>query len=482
MNNKNISSRYFIIVLALLIIIGFNFIPAPEGLSNISMRVIGIFLGCLLLWFTISIDWPSLLCILLIGFLPINTFKQVFAQSFGNETFVFLLCTFLCTYTLAQTPFLKRCAIFFITCKLAKKGSWYFVCLFFASVLFIGSFISPTVLFVVFLPILEEIYKVLKIEKGEKCGAMLMMGLAFCTSISSGMTPIAHVFSTMAMGFYKEATGEVISYNSYMAFAIPVGILCAIIMILIFRFILNPDMSKLKNLDIEFLKKDLKKADKREILCILVFIFVVLLWVLPSLLKDIFPQFYKVINSFGTAMPPLIGAICLSIITVENKPLLNFSEGIKNVPWPALIMTAGTLALGTALSNDDVGIKQFLSNTLSENLVGVSPIILVLVFTLWASIQTNLSSNIVTVTVVSNVALPFLLASDNIVNTASVLSIVGMMSSFAFATPPSIPHIALAGSSGWTTVGQVFKYGFTLMIVSILLAVFLGYPIASSLM
>ncbi|MDE6357845.1 MAG: anion permease [Eubacteriales bacterium] len=480
MSNKKTLSRNLIILLSFLIIIGVSLIKPPEGLNNLSMRVLGIFLGCLLLWFTISIDWPSLLCILLIGFLPINTFKQVFAGSFGNETFVFLLCTFLCTYALSKTLFLKRCAIFFLTSKLAKKGSWYFVCLFFAAVLFIGSFISPTVLFVVFLPILEEIHKVLKIEKGEKSASMLMMGLAFCTSISSGMTPIAHVFSTMAMGFYKEATGEAISYASYMAFAIPIGVLCAIIMILLFRFVLNPDMSKLKNIDTEFLKKDLKKADKQEILCVLVFIGVILLWILPSFVKSIFPNFYSVINGYGTAMPPLIGAIVLCIISIDNKPLLNFSEGIKSVPWPALIMTAGTLTLGTAISSDDVLIKQFLADTLSKNLTGLAPIILVLVFTIWASIQTNLSSNMVTVTVVTNVAIPFLLANSG-VNTAAVVCIIGMMSAFAFATPPSMPHIALTGSSGWTNVGQVFKYGGLLMIISIIITVFIGYPIASAI-
>ena len=479
---KQKNSNYLVILIALIIIIGVGLLPAPEGLNPLSMRVIGIFLGCILLWFCVSIDWPSLLCILLIGFLPINTFKQVFAGSFGNETFVFLLCTFICTYALSTTSFLKRCAIFFVTSKLAKKGSWYFVCLFFLAVIFIGCFISPTVLFVVFLPILEEIYKVLKIEKGEKVGAMLMIGLAFCTSISSGMTPIAHVFSTMAMGFYKEATGEIISYNSYMAFAIPVGLLCVFIMILAFKFFLKPDMSKLKNIDVDILKKDLKKADKREIISVLVFLCVVLLWVVPSLVKDIYPTFYKTINGFGTAMPPMLGVIALCIINIEGKPLLNFSEGIKNVPWPALIMTAGTLTLGTAISNDDVGIKQFLADTLSSNLTGLAPILLVAVFAIWASVQTNLSSNIVTVTVVSNIAIPFLLATNGEVNTAAVTSIIGMMGAFAFATPPAIPHIALAGSSGWTNVWQVFRYGIFLMVVSIIATIFIGYPIASNLM
>lgn len=31
-------------------------------MTQSAMRVIGIFLGTLLLWLTVSIDWPSLLC------------------------------------------------------------------------------------------------------------------------------------------------------------------------------------------------------------------------------------------------------------------------------------------------------------------------------------------------------------------------------------------------------------------------------------
>ncbi len=479
MNIKNFSKQYLAIFISVFIIIFFLLIPPPAGLNKMSMYIIGVFIACLLLWFNSLIDWGSFFCILLIGFLPIYSFKEVFYLSFGNETFVFLLLTFLCTYSLSTTNFLKRCAIFFITSPIAKKGGWYFICSFFASVLFIGCFISPTVLFVVFLPILEEIYNVLSFKKGDKCASMLMLGLAFCTSISSGMTPIAHVFSTLAIGFFKDATGSDISYTYYMSFAIPVGIICAIFMIILFYFVLKPDISKLKNIDTQFLKNNLPKIDLRELLSVLIFLFVVILWILPSFLKNIFPNFYEVMNSFGNAFPPLVGVLLLSAINIKGAPLLPFTKAIKEVPWQALLMTAATLALGSAITNDALLIKQFLADFFNKNLINLTPFFITSAFVIWACIQTNFSSNLVTVTVVSNIALSFLLNSDTNVNIKACLALIGMISSFAFATPPSIAHIAIASSTGFTNTKQMFLYGSLLALFAILVAIFVGYPIAN---
>jgi len=480
---KEISKRYLVIGLSFLLMIVISLITPPATLTSEAMSVLGIFAGCLLLWLTIGIDWPSLLCIVLVGFLPSMNFKSVLSGAFGGETFVFLLATFLCTYALSQTQFLRRCAIGFVTSKIAQKGPWYFTISFFAAVIVVGSFMSPTVMFVIFLPILEEVYKVLNISKGDKVGAMLMMGLAFCTSISSGMTPIAHVFSIMAMGAYTKVTGKVIGYGEYMAFGIPVGIITVIIMILLFKFLLKVDMSNIKKIDITHLKKSVTPIDTREIICIVVFLSVIALWVLPDLLKGPFPALIATLKPYGTAMPPLVGAVILSIISVDKKQLLNPVEAMKNgVPWASLLMTAGTLTLGSAMTNKDIGLSKYLTDTFGANFSEMAPMILVIIFATWAAIQTNLSSNMVTVTVVTAVAIPITLATKGAVNTAAVVSMIGLLASFAFATPPSMPHIALAGSSGWTTVAQVFKYGGLLMIISIVITVVIGYPIASSIM
>ena len=118
---SNMLARYIVIAIALICIFGSSFIGQIGELKASAVNVLGIFAGSLILWLTIGIDWPSLLCIFALGFVKELGFNTVFSSSFGNTTYIFLLFTFICTYALSQTPFIKRIAIWFVSTKIAKK-------------------------------------------------------------------------------------------------------------------------------------------------------------------------------------------------------------------------------------------------------------------------------------------------------------------------------------------------------------------------
>ena len=237
---KSAKDTIFLLI-SLFLIIGSRFMPPVGGLSSEAWGVLGVFFGSLLMWITISIDWPSMITLLALGFLPTFGFSKTFSGAFGNSTVAFLLFTFALVYPLSKTNFVRRCTVGFITNKIARKGPWFFVCFLFAAVTFMGLFISPSVLFVAFMPFLEDIFAVLNVKKGGKTGNMIMMGTAICISLSSGMTAIGHVWPTMAIGYYTAATGLDINQFQYMAFGIPTGILLIVLLILVFKFLFRPD-------------------------------------------------------------------------------------------------------------------------------------------------------------------------------------------------------------------------------------------------
>ena len=134
---------------------------------------------------------------------------------------------------------------------------------------------SPSVLFVIYLPIHETICNELGINKDDKLANMLMLANLFCCAFACGMTPIAHVFPIMGLGFFESATGHAIPYASYMLAAIPVGVICFIAMLILFRFILRPDMNRLKNVNLDVLRAEIKPLTLREKLIISIFFIVV---------------------------------------------------------------------------------------------------------------------------------------------------------------------------------------------------------------
>lgn len=474
-------SRSTSIVISMLVVVIFALIPPPPGMTGSAMQLIGIFIGTLILWMTVSIDWPSMLCMLLIILLlPEISVSSMLSASVGSATFSFLLFTFICTYAVGTTPFIRRVALRFVTGHIAQRGSWSFIVMYLSATLILGLFMSPTVLVVIMLALNEEIFKVLQLEKGSTTARMMTMGMVFASGISAGMTPIAHVFPLLSIGVYETATNNAITYFQYMTVSVPVGLLAFIIMLLIFRLFFKPDVGEIKTEDTLQLKKNLPSFSQGEIVTLIVFFGVIMLWVLPGLLKPAFPGFYSAINKYGTAMPPLLGAVLLSIISFNGKPLVDFKDATsKGVPWASLIMVSGTLALSSALTNDAIGLTAWVSEKLQPLAATLPPMSVVLLFALWAALQTNLSSNMVTATVVATIAMAVAGAYSGALNVPALICVIGMLSAFAFATPPAMATVAFAIGSGWCDAKSFAKYGSILAIVSALLAAFIGYGIGT---
>ena len=482
MNNKSSKDTIFLI-LSLAIMIGSRFVPPFGGLSSEAIGVLGVFFGSLLMWITISIDWPSMITLMALGFIPTFGFSKTFSGAFGNTTVAFLIFTFMLVYPLSKTNFVRRCTVSFITNKIARKGPWYFVCFLFAAVTFMGLFVSPSVLFVAFMPFLEDIFQVLGVKKGGKTGNMIMMGTAFCISLSSGMTAIGHVWPTMAIGYYTAATGNDVNQFQFMAMGIPTGILLIILLILVFKFIYRPDdINEIKPENALGLRGSVPKADTKEKIILGVVALTVFLWVGPSLIKGSFPELYKTINSWSTAMPPLLGCILLFITKVDGERILNFKEGVtKGILWGSILMTGAATWLGSCLTNADIGISDWLTASLSPLTAALPLTGMILFFMLWALLETNFSSNIVTTTVVSAVALSVLTALPaGTVSVGSVVCMVGIAAAVSNMTPAGQSTInTVAIGSGWTTTKDMFIWGGIFALMALVVLTFFAYPLGA---
>lgn len=468
---------------AILIILIFCFLPPMEGISSSAQRLIGIFIGTVFLWISIGISWPSLFGMLaLVLLLPEVTVKDMLAGSVGNSVFTFLVFTFCCSYALEQTSFIKRCAVRFLSLDFARKGPWYFVSVYFFSVLVLGSVMSTTVIVLIYLALNEEIFSLLKLKKGDKFAAMLTMGLIITASISGAMTPIAHVFPVVAINTYKTLSGSSISYIRYMAAGIPAALVSVIAMIAVFFFIFRPDTSCFSNIDTDALKKELHPADSRERIIVLIFFMVVALWILPDLLKGVLPEISGWISSLGTAVPAILGSLLLCVIKGrDGRALLNFREGLKSVPWECLFMAASALALGAAITNEKIGLSTTIIGILKPITESFSGLLLVLILVAITGFMTNIGSNMVTVTIVCTVALPIVLAVPLGIGVGALAIVLGMASSYAFATPPAMTTVVLGTGSGWATNAQMAKYGFLILIPCVLSITYIAYPIAAAL-
>ena len=308
----------------LLLLILPRFVPGFGGLSRDAMQVLGIFLGTVVLWLFVDISWPSILALLALSLLPGVTSGSVIAASFGNPTIWFLVFSFLITFALGETGFLRRLALIFLSSRLARRGAWLFIFMFLLAVLVLGSFIAPTVTFLLYFALHKEVSQALGLRSGSALARVLMIGTACVTSISCAMTPIAHTFPLMAIGFHEAATGETISYLSYMKIGLPSGIL----LFLIVCGILYAGFRKriaAEAVDIQSLNLTAPgRFSARELFSAVIFLLVILAW----LLSGVLPKEMKALADLGVVWPAMAGVVLLSAVPVAGKPVLDIKKGM----------------------------------------------------------------------------------------------------------------------------------------------------------
>ena len=91
------------LIVSLLIIVLFWFLPAPAPLTQIGMRVIGIFIGTVLLLSLVDTVWPAILAVALLGRSGVATLNEAIAGTLGSWIVYFILMSFVMTYALNKS-------------------------------------------------------------------------------------------------------------------------------------------------------------------------------------------------------------------------------------------------------------------------------------------------------------------------------------------------------------------------------------------
>lgn len=82
---------YIHCVIGIVVMFGFGFIPGPEPITAMGMRIFGIFLGLLYLWSTCGLLWPSILGFVAITVSGAASADTVMKMSFGNSNVMMMI-------------------------------------------------------------------------------------------------------------------------------------------------------------------------------------------------------------------------------------------------------------------------------------------------------------------------------------------------------------------------------------------------------
>ena len=457
----------------------FLLLPPLEPLTPLGMKVVGVSLFTIIGWVFVGIGYPSLLCVALFVLTGVMTPTVAFAASWGNWIILFMVGCFGLSEGLRVTGFSRRFAFWFMTRPFTRGHPWMLMAMFLLACTLLGCVMSAVVTTIVFMAIAEPMLKALGYKKGDPFAAMFMMGIAWAATASFGMTPIGHAGNIMMMEWIQRDLNYTIGFAQWMLFGIPMGLLVYLVLMVFFRYVVRPDVGKITNMTTEYIRETASKVGPmklQEKLALGVFLCVLVCWVLPSVTGNILPEVSAYFTKMGYAVPALVGASLLCLIRVRNQPLLTFRQWMTDgMEWGTIALVAAIMVIGVTIGNPATGIPQMLTGTFRPIATGAPFNVFLMVTLLWVVMQTNLMSNLVSMTLVYTLMVPVAVAAG-VGNPVALGATISIASNYAFSLPSATPSTAVAIGSGWVPVKFMARYGVMLIIPMVLLFTFVGYP------
>jgi len=459
----------------------FTLLPPIEPLTAVGMKTLGVFIGTVLLLSLVDTVWPAILCIPLFALTGVMKLNETIIASMGSWITMFIIMSFILTYSLNATGFTARLTAFYMSRRFASRSPWTFTVALISLGMIVGWFLDPVPTVAFFMGFSGRIFRELGYKTTDRYPHMVTMALAFAINIAGGMTPISHPLAILGMGIYSQATGNSINLFSYMMYAVPVGLLIYIGLLLLLRLFFKPDMKRFEDFDVRKVLDEIKPMDLREKITVVVFFATVILWMLPGVLTMFNPDLAVIalLNKLGAAFWALIAVVILAFVEVDNKPVIDMKEAFtKGVSWGTVFLAAAAILLGAAVTNEAVGLNDFIVGNIVPITESLPPILIVLVLTGLTSVMTNFTSNVTTIVLMTGVSVSIALGSGGAINPAAIALTTTMVGALAYMVPASFASIGVLYGDEYSHGGTIFKYGGYTVIITTIVETFIGYPLA----
>ncbi|MDD3251399.1 MAG: SLC13 family permease [Lachnospiraceae bacterium] len=474
-------------VIGVAIMLLFRFLPLnlPE-VTPVGMQVIGIFLGTLFLWTFVDPLWASLIAIGMIGLSDYAPMPQLLKECFGNATVVQVFFLLIMSGALVYYKVTLYIGRFFLTRKFSIGKPWVLIWVICVGTYFMAGFINAFTAVFLFWAVMYDVFEEVGYKKGDAAPRVILTLIVVSALCGFPMAPYAQNGLALLSNFAKiteTLPGGAVHVNNgaYMAVAITTGMLMIACNILIAKFVFRPDMSKLKNLDIDSMNRNpLPPMNQRQKTIVGGFTVLVLCMMLPSLFSKIPGMSFLAQNLNGL---PLVAVAILAALRADHEPVLEVPKVIQNnFNWSSYFIIVAAILLGGVLTNESTGVSAFLKVILSPLFTGLSPVAFTVFLLIVAMVLTNMCNSLVIGMILQPVILTYCVQSGaNPAPIVTMLIIFVLLS--AAVTPAASPFAAVLHSNKeWVPTKYVYTYTIPFVLAELAIIMLVGIPMANLLM
>ncbi len=479
--STNRRSLYVVhMLIVLLLMFGFGYLPAFSPITPLGMKIIGLFLGLLYGWTTVGLIWPSLIGMLALGLSGAMTTLNVLKEGFGSDTTLIILFLLIFAAIVDDSGLSKSIAMWIVTRPVFYGKPWLFTFSFLVMAFLLSAGTSTIGAIVLCWGILYMVVESLGYKPGDTYPAFMVITIVYACTLGLCLLPFKSVPLAL-LGVFSSLSGEAVSYVNYTAFTAPVCLLSLLVITLVGKFILRPDVTNLVNLNADTFKNTtVEKLNKKQKIVLGFFAALIILLFMPNILPA---EFFlaKILSNIGATGTVVMLVAIMVMLHYEGKPLLNFRDmAAKGIQWDVVILTAMVMPLSNVIMADETGIKQFLAGYLMPLVSGMSSMVFCATVAVLAIVITNFFNNGVTGLIF--ITLTYDASISMGLNPTVVTILIIFCVHLALLTPAASPMAALLHSNRtWAPTSLIYKYGALSIIVTAVFLLIVGVPLANAI-
>lgn len=472
---KKRSKAYFInAVVGIVLMFGIGFLPPVEPVTEMGMKVLGVFIGMIYLFSACDVGWSAILSICALSMVGYCGLNAAAAGALGHAVVFQSAMAYIVAGSLNYYGVTEQIARWMLSRKALQGRPYMFVFIIYISLAFICIFTSSLAMIILYWAIFDGICKVLKYERGSKFMSSTIVGIALAFVVGGAIAPIRG-WQLSLFNLWLENVGPM-SLAQFMGITIVGTILCMGAYLFYQVKILKADFSPIANFDVSTLASE-EKMDSRQRKLLIVVIIVFFFVFLCALLPKSFPLYDLIATRIGAAGFFALGAAFLGMSAHDKgrEALIDFA-GVcgKCIVWNVLLMIGATMVVASALTNEATGILPAIQQMLGGVFAGKSTWFVLFFTMIITTVLTNTASNIAIGTAMIPIIAPFVESTGS--NAAALGIMMIWLVNMGLILPGASAPVGLIHGNADLTNGEAYKYScigmLIIFVVTIPLAVF----------
>jgi sodium-dependent dicarboxylate transporter 2/3/5 len=379
---------------------------------------------------------------------------QVVFTDFMDPSVWFIFASIVIGLAFAKTGLTKRMAYKMLSVVGEKT-----------SMIYLGSFLMVALLTLIMahtavaaatFPLLMTIYSLYDPEGTvTKFGKGLFIGMAFVAGAGSIITLLGSARAAVALGFFKNMTGQEIGFFELSYYMLPVGLTIVFLIWIFLLIMFKPERSSIPGLSdkVKMLSDKLGSMNRNEALTLIIVFSAILLLSLRSFVPAL-----ESLNKSGILLITTVSFFVFKILDVKD---------LEDVPWNIILLFGGAMCIGFCLWK--TGAADWMAVNWLKLFQNSSWFVFVIMTAFFVLIMTNFIMNVAAIAITLPVALAtcqYLGVAPHVIIFASLVT-AGMPFMLLIGAAPN----AIAYESRQFTSGEFLKAGIPM---SIILMVVLG--------